>query len=245
MPRVTRLRVGLLSLGLLAGCSPPEEAPAPIPRTGQVDCYGEDGSLINCGVGDLWASVSSPAAGTELQRGKAHQYPGVGQDAAEFKGVSWPTPRFTKNNDGTVTDNLTGLVWLADANCFGTLGWLMALGAASALHDSGTPVPTDDCGLSEGSIAGQWRLANVREMSSLIHFGFEDPAIPNTAGTGPWAWDDPFTDVRADNEYWTSTSSVNNGLGAWNVQARSGGVQLESKTELNYVWAVRDPTPAP
>lgn len=238
MPRVTRLRVGLLSLGLLVGCSPPEEAPAPIPRTGQRACYGEDGSLINC-------------------RGD-----GVGQDAAEFKGVSWPTPRFTKNNDGTVTDNLTGLVWLADANCFGTLGWLMALGAASALHDSGTPLPTDDCGLSEGSIAGQWRLANVREMSSLIHFGFEDPAIPNTAGTGPWAWDDPFTDVRTDNEYWTSTSSaprqarrtparpVNNDLGAgpswaWNVQARSGGVQLEWKTQPNYVWAVRDPTPAP
>ena len=30
-----------------------------------------------------------------------------------------PSPRFTDNNDGTVTDNLTGLVWLKNANLFG------------------------------------------------------------------------------------------------------------------------------
>jgi hypothetical protein len=35
------------------------------------------------------------------------------------KGVAWPTPRFTKNNNDTVTDNLTGLIWLKNANCAG------------------------------------------------------------------------------------------------------------------------------
>ncbi|UCE55232.1 MAG: hypothetical protein JSV31_07260 [Desulfobacterales bacterium] len=33
------------------------------------------------------------------------------------KGIVWPVPRFTDNEDGTVTDNLTGLVWLKNANC--------------------------------------------------------------------------------------------------------------------------------
>ena len=38
-------------------------------------------------------------------------------------GVEWPNPRFTDNGDGTVTDNLTGLIWLKDANCFGQKTW--------------------------------------------------------------------------------------------------------------------------
>ena len=28
------------------------------------------------------------------------------------KGVEWPNPRFIDNGDGTVTDKLTGLLWL-------------------------------------------------------------------------------------------------------------------------------------
>ena len=30
-------------------------------------------------------------------------------------GVVWPDPRFTDNFDGTVTDDLTGLIWLRDS----------------------------------------------------------------------------------------------------------------------------------
>ena len=39
--------------------------------------------------------------------------------ATTKKGVAWPNPRFTDNGNGTVTDNLTGLIWLKNANCFG------------------------------------------------------------------------------------------------------------------------------
>ena len=36
-----------------------------------------------------------------------------------------PTPecRFTDNKDGTVTDNMTGLVWLKNMSCFGIQDW--------------------------------------------------------------------------------------------------------------------------
>lgn len=40
-----------------------------------------------------------------------------GDDGALQKGVAWPNPRFTDNNNGTITDNLTGLIWLKNANC--------------------------------------------------------------------------------------------------------------------------------
>ena len=39
-------------------------------------------------------------------------YYSTGDDGYFEKGVAWPAPRFTDNGDGTVTDNLTGLIWL-------------------------------------------------------------------------------------------------------------------------------------
>jgi len=37
-----------------------------------------------------------------------------GDDADLLKGVEWPVPRFTDNGDGTVKDNLTGLILAVD-----------------------------------------------------------------------------------------------------------------------------------
>ncbi len=92
------------------------------------------------------------------------------------KGVVWPDPRFTDNEDGTVTDNLTGLIWLQNANRFGKKTWSDALNDCNSLADDGT-------NLTDGSVAGYWRLPNVRELQSLIYYGFYTPALPNTAGT--------------------------------------------------------------
>ncbi len=36
----------------------------------------------------------------------------AGDDGALRKGTAWPEVRFTVNGDGTVTDHLTGLIWL-------------------------------------------------------------------------------------------------------------------------------------
>ena len=51
----------------------------------------------------------------------------AGDDGDLEKGVTWPSPRFTDNTNGTVTDNLTGLIWLKNANCFGEKSWSAAL----------------------------------------------------------------------------------------------------------------------
>lgn len=52
----------------------------------------------------------------------------AGDDGDLQRGAIWPNPRFTDNGNGTVTDNLTGLIWLKDANCFGKRFWADALG---------------------------------------------------------------------------------------------------------------------
>ena len=96
---------------------------------------------------------------------------GTGQDGEKQAGVAWPAPRFTDNGDGTVTDELTGLVWLQKANCFGGLDSDAALAAAAALADG-------QCGLSDGSAAGQWRVPNRTELVSLLDYGQGFPKVP-------------------------------------------------------------------
>ena len=57
----------------------------------------------------------------------------AGDDGDQGKGVSWPAPRSTDNLDGTLTDNLTGLIWLKDGNRFGMVTWSEALGDCNGL----------------------------------------------------------------------------------------------------------------
>jgi len=160
---------------------------------------------------------------------------GTGQDGEYQMGAAWPDPRFLDNGDGTVTDDLTGLVWLENANCLGNLGWDAALAAAKSLADG-------QCGLSDGSTAGQWRMPNRTELFSLVDYGAEWPKIP--AGH-------PFVDVPTGYGVgpWTSTSYPSptwswyvmfgdtccGGSGAVSAAAKGGG--FASSIPL---WPVRD-----
>ena len=188
-----------------------------VSRTGQTTYYDASGSVTPCGTGI-----------------------GVRQDGDLQLGVVWPNPRFTNNGDGTVTDKLTGLVWLEDADCFGSKSWTDALAAANGLFDGATHDPAGgDCGLADGSIDGQWRLANVRELHSLVHFGVNLPALPDTAGTGQWSEGDPFANVAALQSYWTSTSVVGGALNAWWIYLGNGDTQSAPRANGARVWPVR------
>jgi len=158
----------------------------------------------------------------------------LGDDGNLEKGVSWPVPRFRDNGNGTVTDRLTGLTWLKNANCFGGREWDDALDVCNNLAEG-------QCGLTDGSEPGDWRLPNVRELQSLIHFGFYGPALPNTAGTGQWTEGDPFTGVQSY-VYWSSTTSAHGKGDARCVDLYAGIMSYCSKTPYSYfyyVWPVR------
>jgi hypothetical protein len=144
-----------------------------------------------------------------------------GDDGDLQLGVPWPEQRFTDNDDGTVTDNLTGLIWLKNADCFSGK-WSNVMNAVNNLADG-------QCDLNDGSQTGDWRLPNVRELQSLIDFGRKDPALPVNH---------PFTrvdDERAWREYWTSTveaesSPTCTSCPAWAVALGSGVSILIDKT---------------
>jgi hypothetical protein len=170
---------------------------APVERTGQTGCWDRNGNSITC--------------------------TGTGQDGELQKGVIWPDPRFTDNGDGTVTDNLTGLIWLKNASCFGTRAWEIALSDCNSLNSG-------ECGLTDGSVEGDWRLPNVKELLSLIDFSEYSPALPSGQ---------PFTTVN-NYYYWSSTSNEEQPLTARVVYMDSGNVYSYDKdSTFNYVWPVR------
>ena len=154
-------------------------------------------------------------------------------------GVAWPNPRFTDNGNGTVTDNMTGLIWLKNAKCTGATNWNGVLAFANSLYDGWTGDGSGgDCGLRDGSSAGDWRLPNVKELWSLTYYGATNPVVPNTAGTGQWIESDPFNGVW-NSLYWSSTTHPVDSGYAWGVRMSGGQVESNSWGSLGYVWPVR------
>ena len=148
-----------------------------------------------------------------------------GDDGALRKGVTWPNPRFTDNNNGTVTDKLTGLIWLKNANCLQDIrGWQEVLQFADSLASGA-------CGLSDGSRSGDWRVPNRNELASLLDLSKRAPALP----TGH-----PFTNFQVD-KYWTSTSFVPfSSANVWLVDFSDGSLPIGTIVNFRYSQFVRD-----
>ncbi|WP_372767205.1 DUF1566 domain-containing protein [Pseudoalteromonas sp.] len=148
--------------------------------------------------------------------GYVFAFPALAQICLSTVPETTPTSQFTISNDGTVTDNLTGIMWMRcsigqswDANnqtCTGgleQLTWQQALKMASEYKYAGF----DD-----------WQLPNVKELSSIVDRQCVDAAINQTL----------FPATLAQN-YWTSTSGVGTASQAWAVAFYSGKTNLRSK----------------
>ena len=165
---------------------------------------------------------------------------GTGQDGERQEGTSWSNPRFIDNKNGTVTDNLTGLIWLRDADCmFGAQNnyrsWADALKAANGLKSG-------DCGLTDNSNAGDWRLPNVTELESLVHAGYNEATCSGSACSTNAAWlnTQGFGNIQSFG-YWSSTTTPRVTSLARYVSMRDGLEYSDTKDFLRtfYVWPVR------
>jgi serine/threonine protein kinase len=130
--------------------------------------------------------------------------------------------RYTDNGDGTATDNRTGLIWLKNANCFGKQNWKTAMQRVAKLADG-------QCGLSDGSKAGDWRLPTKEEWEAMVDKRYIMPALSNTYA---------FFGVQANN-YWSSSTYARNMSIAWYVILNNGIVSGYYKNFTSYVWPVR------
>jgi hypothetical protein len=135
--------------------------------------------------------------------------------------------RFLVNYDGTVTDILTGLIWLENAGCYGGQSWDIAMSSAAELNNG-------ECGLSDGSVEGNWRLPKKDELQGLITCPpttwYSVP--PFGVWTIPGA---PFYNVQ--NAYWSSTLYTSDRV--WMLTVPTGRFAWPLKTATYSVWPVR------
>ena len=105
---------------------------------------------------------------------------------------------------------------------FNLQNWNTALSNVNSLASG-------SCGLTDGSVAGDWRLPSVRELESLIDYGHLGPTLPSGH---------PFTGFQ-NAPYWTSTTYLSSPNYAWVVNFFNSAVSNGFKTDLNYALAVR------
>lgn len=197
-----RNRISTLVIGWLLVCLMTPSWAVELPRTGQTSCYDAYGSSIACA--------------------------GTGHDGATLAGVPLVNPRFTNHGNGTVTDNMTGLMWSQNANLpAGTKTWQQALDYVA--------------GMNAGTYANfgytDWRLPNVAELQSLVNHENSVTSLP----TGH-----PFSNVQATSSstyYYSSTTYpgyANPSSGVWLSNFYNGAVAIGvSKLGTRYVWPVR------
>ena len=184
--------------------------------------------------GSIQLSAAAAAPCPPARTGQTRSF-GTGDDGDLQPGVAWPNPRFGDNGDGTVTANLTGLIWLKDADCLGMAPWTVALENTSTLN-SGAEY---SCTEYTAGTFDDWRLPNARELASLRHLAFVDPTLGDTSGSGQWSEGDPFTGVQND-YYWTSTAAEHDPQNeAWYVRLGTGVYSYFLKTNLCHIWPVR------
>ena len=142
--------------------------------------------------------------------------------SANDNSVALPDPRFTDNGNGTATDNLSGLTWLKNAGCASAGYWGNAMSWSNNLASG-------NCSLSDGSLAGDWRLPTISELVGLTDLSRRNPALP--AGH-------PFEFVRPGG-YWTSTRADSYGnikivfMGTGNV---SSAYYNSYGTDVGFAW---------
>lgn len=130
-----------------------------------------------------------------------------------------PSPNFTDNEDGTVTDNETGLMWQQVDDKTTSRIWQHALDYCNGLTLAGY---------------SDWRMPNVKELQSIVDYTTGNPS-QNTAYFPP---DTSYTRLPTV-DYWTSTTQAfNEGYsGALYVDFADGHFSFKLKS--GYYFRVR------
>jgi len=156
----------------------------------------------------------------------------AGDDGATLRGRGAPTPRLISQNDGTVIDRTTGLMWLREPSCLSPgASWANALSVVASLNAS---KPTTCTGYSASH--KDWRAPNLFELQSLLDFGQAVPALPASH---------PFN-LGTTPKMWSSTPGKALPNTAWAVDFASGVFHGQNEmSATSGVWPVRGPVSYP
>ncbi|MBI4698003.1 MAG: DUF1566 domain-containing protein [Nitrospirae bacterium] len=158
---------------------------------------------------------------------KISYYPG--DDGDLQRGVAWPDPRFKDNWDGTVTDDLTGLMWLKNANCIATQYPAYGPNGNVTRDQSLNFVKGINNGTYLNCGAGyyDWRLPNRKELMSLVDRSNSSYALP-----------DGYLFMNVGLMYFTSTTSARFTNLPWYINMVNGYTNVWQNYD-KFVWPVR------
>jgi hypothetical protein len=184
---------------------------------------------------NVWAVKGAGDGVIHLQSTGFYRPYEAGDDGSVQSGVPLTSPRFVDHSNGSVTDTVTGLIWLKQADCIGG-NWSDALAAVHSLASG-------QCGLTDGSSAGVWRMPNRNELQSLAdrmqtnlaqYFNYTYLNKNSSVYQAPI-----FTNDIESEYYWTSTTDAADPTEAWTVFSCDFGVYDIPKTNSGYTLAVR------
>ena len=135
--------------------------------------------------------------------------------------------RWCDNGDGTVTDLITGLVWLQKADWGGRR---KIYKNDENAHDrvSSLKAGATDANLTDGSVEGDWRLT----LSELKGLTSGDEAVSSSQMRA-------FTGVQSSHYWSSSTNSSGTALG-WHVSFGIDIADIVDRAIVLDVWPVRD-----
>lgn len=184
-----------------------------IPDSGQTSCY-YDYTIIDIN-GDGIDDVYDPSQSYCVNEYAAWQP--YGQDAH----YSINPLSYTDNGDGTIHDNVTGLVWQkcsvgeTGSDCsggsIGSYSWSSAQSVCASSNLAG----------------GNWRLPTMTELMSIVDYEESMGTLDGTAFPG------------TSSPYWTSTPHAYYSSFAWFVNFSQGTITADYKTNLHYARCVR------
>lgn len=204
---------------------------------------GTAGAAITGVVNDSQAliDVCADAALLGSPLAPCQQFPATGQTTVYRTGddgevQAGATLDYTDNGDGTITDNNTGLQWAKKSS-------------DGSIHDVNHTYTWEEAfalyvaGLNTANFAGHndWRLANAKELQSIVNYQNIDPAVSAAFNTGCAASCTVTTcSCTAASNYWSSTTSANEPTTvAWVVNFKFGFVITRNKSGERHVRAVR------
>ncbi len=125
--------------------------------------------------------------------------------------------RFYNNQNGTITDSRTSLIWSQNGNPLGRVTWKTAVKYCKKLRLA---------------TRNHWRLPTISELKKLVRHGY----YPKSR----YLQNQGFLNIQTTVGYWTSSEYAANQHKVWGLIMYKGTVFFDYKTRRYYVLAVHD-----
>jgi len=211
----------------------------PLAHTGQTSCWKNNGAVedLNCDDGDYVFGDAMKPAGADAY---FPNYPNVRS--------------FIDNNDGTIKDNVTTLLWTkCSIKDDGTVAANGLLTEQLNDHTANCGISHDDLGagtweeainscsfLNQLSFAGRsnWRLPNYLEIYTHFHYQYTIPAVDHALFPNTGYFNPPYAPG-----YWTSTALVTDNTKSTYGNTYQGRHWYDLKTTPQSVRCVSESVP--